>query len=133
MVLVAALEACSAGNGASGGSGDQGSPGSGGGAGGSGHQPTPLTPEEVTGLAPGDAGGMTYAGVFTSDVWGPNLCACRRGSCQDFPYNVLAILAFSQTDGSLRMERVRGSFRETLCPRSLPVFGDEVVSLKCRA
>jgi len=117
------------GHGGSGGSGQGGSGGAGGaggdGAGGNaaggssmgsgGSQPVPLTPAEVTGVGPGDAQGKTYAGLYASDAWGPNLCACRTGSCQDIRYNVFAIVGFSQSDGSLSMERVRGYFREAIC------------------
>lgn len=111
-----------AGNGGSVGGGGAGTGGAfgGGGAGGSsmgggGRPPAPLTPAEVTGLGPGDAQGETYAGLYASDTWGATLCACRTGSCEDFAYNVLAIVDFSQKDGSLRMQRVRGSFREDMC------------------
>ena len=66
-------------------------------------------------LGPGDAQGDTYAGLYTSDTWGPSLCACQTGNCQDFAYNVLAIVDFSQSDGVLSMQRVRGFFREDMC------------------
>jgi hypothetical protein len=69
----------------------------------------------VTALPPGDAAGTTYAGLFVGDTWGPELCACRTGSCQDLAHNNLAIVSFSQTQGSLGMQRVRGVFREGMC------------------
>ena len=86
-------------------------------------QAGPLTPDQVAGLAPGNAQGSGYGGLYIEDGAGATDCTCRSGSCAEFTADNLFIASVTQQDGTLTMDRVRGYVREGVCSGGVDANG----------